>query len=390
MAQNTAKAKGTTGIMGAGIGGLALAAMLTQRGFKVRLFEQAHAFSRLGAGLQMAPNPCAVLRGIGLEPALRDVAFAPHSLLNRDFDTGRVTNEVICDEAFAARYGVPYLVMHRADLHRLLGSKVPREIIEFGRKLEAVDQDSNGVHLTFTDGSTADVDWLVACDGVHSVIRKTLLGDEEPRYSGRIAYRAVFPAHLLGDDQINLSRTKYWGPDRHIVIYYVTAARDEVYFVTSQPEDPKWLTRESWSTKGDMAQLREDFAAFHPDVRKVLAACPDAFKWALMEREPFSHWTDGRITLLGDSCHPMPPYMAQGAAMALEDAAILTRCLEGVDDDGIPAAFLRYEANRKPRATMIQQRSRTNTWLQHQTNVDWVYGYDAWHAPLDQEHEAAA
>ena len=263
MAQNTAKAKGTTGIMGAGIGGLALAAMLTQRGFKVRLFEQAHAFSRLGAGLQMAPNPCAVLRGIGLEPALRDVAFAPHSLLNRDFDTGRVTNEVICDEAFAARYGVPYLVMHRADLHRLLGSKVPREIIEFGRKLEAVDQDSNGVHLTFTDGSTADVDWLVACDGVHSVIRKTLLGDEEPRYSGRIAYRAVFPAHLLGDDQINLSRTKYWGPDRHIVIYYVTAARDEVYFVTSQPEDPKWLTRESWSTKGDMAQLREDFAAFH-------------------------------------------------------------------------------------------------------------------------------
>lgn len=370
------------GIVGAGIGGLALASMLVTRGFKVRVFEQARQFSRLGAGIQMAPNPIAVLRGMGLEAQLREVAFAPVSLLNREYNTGTITNEVIAGPTFEARYGVPYLAMHRADLHRLLASQVPEEVIEFDRKLASVEYGAADVTLRFTDGTDATVDALIGADGVHSVVRSSFLGEEEPRYSGRIAYRAVFPASLLGDDQINLSRTKWWGPDRHIVIYYITAARDEIYFVTSQPEDATWLTPESWSTRGDMAALRKDFADFHPEVRKVLDACPDAFKWALMERDPFSHWTEGRVALLGDACHPMPPYMAQGAAMALEDAAILARCLERVQGDGFAEAFQLYEAVRKPRATQIQQRSRTNNWLRHQTSTEWVYGYDAWNVKL--------
>jgi salicylate hydroxylase/6-hydroxynicotinate 3-monooxygenase len=348
----------------------------------VRVFEQARQFSRLGAGIQMAPNPIAVLRGMGLEAQLREVAFAPVSLLNREYNTGTITNEVIAGPTFEARYGVPYLAMHRADLHRLLASQVPEEVIEFDRKLASVEYGAADVTLRFTDGTDATVDALIGADGVHSVVRSSFLGEEEPRYSGRIAYRAVFPASLLGDDQINLSRTKWWGPDRHIVIYYITAARDEIYFVTSQPEDATWLTPESWSTRGDMAALRKDFADFHPEVRKVLDACPDAFKWALMERDPFSHWTEGRVALLGDACHPMPPYMAQGAAMALEDAAILARCLERVQGDGFAEAFQLYEAVRKPRATQIQQRSRTNNWLRHQTSTEWVYGYDAWNVKL--------
>jgi 2-polyprenyl-6-methoxyphenol hydroxylase-like FAD-dependent oxidoreductase len=386
MRQNNA----TIGIVGAGIGGLAVAAMLTQRGFKVRVFEQATKFARVGAGIQMAPNPVRVLRGVGLEDRLRKVAFQPETLLNRVHDTGEVTNEVQAGKALEERLGAPYLAMHRADLHALLADAVPAGIVEFNRKLTGVTQNDASVTISFADGATATVDALIGADGVHSVVRDIILGEEAPTFSGRVAYRAVFPATLLGDDQINLSRTKWWGPDRHIVIYYVTAARDEIYFVTSQPEDASWMTPESWSTKGDMNVLRAAFATFNPEVLKVLNACPEAYKWALMERDPFTHWVEGRIALLGDACHPMPPYMAQGAAMALEDAAVLARCLAGVESGGFNAAFRRFEVNRKPRATEIQQRSRVNTWLQQKTSTDWVYGYDAWNVPLIDEADAPA
>jgi salicylate hydroxylase/6-hydroxynicotinate 3-monooxygenase len=198
-----------------------------------------------------------------------------------------------------------------------------------------------------------------------------------------VAYRTTFPAALLGDLQLAPSRTKWWGPDRHIVIYYITRNRDEVYFVTSQPESAEWMTPESWSAKGDVAELRRAFADFHPEVRAVLAACPDVHKWALLARDPLPSWCQGRIALLGDACHPMTPYMAQGAASAIEDAAVLARCLEGVTASGVAAAFKLYEAIRKPRATAIQQGSAMNNWMRTNTDPDWVYGYDAWTVPLE-------
>jgi salicylate hydroxylase/6-hydroxynicotinate 3-monooxygenase len=170
------------------------------------------------------------------------------------------------------------------------------------------------------------------------------------------------------------------------VIYYVKPDRSEVYFVTSQPE-PHFKV-ESWSATGDVKELRKAFDGFHPQVRHVLAACPSVHKWALLDRDPQSHWGQGNITLLGDACHPMTPYMAQGAAMAIEDAAVLSRCLGDVDRDGVEAAFRRFEATRKPRTSRVQLSSRTNTWLKQRTDPDWVYGYDAWNAPL-AELEAA-
>jgi 2-polyprenyl-6-methoxyphenol hydroxylase-like FAD-dependent oxidoreductase len=302
--------------------------------------------------------------------------------LNRDYDSGAVTNELPLGIAIEDRYGAPYLCAHRADLHAAIKSIVPDEIISFGRKLAGVAHEASSVTLTFTDGSTETVDALIAADGVHSVVREAMLGKEEPRFTGRVAYRTTFPASLLGDRQIAPSRTKWWGPDRHIVIYYVTANRDEVYFVTSQPEDAGWMTRESWSTKGDVKVLREAYSAFHPEVRHVLDSCPEVYKWALLARDPLPHWSEGRVVLLGDACHPMPPYMAQGAAQALEDAIVLARCLDGVEPEGFAAALQRYEWNRKPRTSQIQQMSGKNTWMQHDTNPDWVYGYDAVTAPL--------
>ena len=211
---------------------------------------------------------------------------------------------------------------------------------------------------------------------------KSCSGKESPHFTGKVAYRTTFPAALLGDAQITAARTKWWGPDRHIVIYYVTRAQDEIYFVTSQPEDASWMTPESWSAKGSLDELRSAFAAFHPEVRAVLDACPDVYKWALLERDPLPTWRNGRVALLGDACHPMTPYMAQGAASALEDGVVLSRCLANVRSDGIDVALAKYEATRKPRTSEIQGTSSKNTWMRQSTDPSWVYGYDAWNEPL--------
>jgi salicylate hydroxylase/6-hydroxynicotinate 3-monooxygenase len=173
-----------------------------------------------------------------------------------------------------------------------------------------------------------------------------------------------------------------------MVVYFVTRNRDELYFVTSVPEKAEWMTPESWSAKGDLEELRVAYAGFHPEVQAILQACPEVYKWALFEREPLPRWSEGRVALLGDACHPMTPYMAQGAASALEDAAILSRVLTGVEVDGLGAAFKLYEAIRKPRASAIQAGSSANTWLKGKTDPSWVYGYDSTTVPL-QEPAAA-
>ena len=369
-------------VIGAGIGGLAAAACLRRIGMEVQIYEQAGRFARVGAGIQMTPNAMTVLRGLGLEEQLRAIAFEPGCGLNRDSDTGAVTNELPIQKVMQERYGAPYLLMHRADLHAALAALIPTAILNLNKKLIGLTQDPEGVTLAFADATQARADVVIAADGVHSLVREIILGPESPRFTGKVAYRTTFPAALLGKSQITPARTKWWGPDRHIVIYYVTRAQDEIYFVTSQPEDASWMTPESWSAKGSLEELRSAYAAFHPEVRAVLNACPDVYKWALLEREPLATWQQGRVVLLGDACHPMTPYMAQGAASSLEDAVVLSRCLQGVRIDGIGAALGRYEATRKPRTSEIQGTSSKNTWMRHSTDPSWVYGYDAWKAPL--------
>jgi salicylate hydroxylase/6-hydroxynicotinate 3-monooxygenase len=223
---------------------------------------------------------------------------------------------------------------------------------------------------------------VIGADGVHSTVRAILFGESAPNYTGRVAYRTTFPAELMNGYPID-NCTKWWGPDRHIVIYPVNPDRNEIYFVTSQPEPEFRL--ESWSAKGDVVALRQAFEGFHGEVQHVLGACPDVHKWALIDHDPLDRWTEGNITLLGDACHAMTPYMAQGAAMAIEDAAILSRCLAGVDRESLPNALAIYEATRKPRTSRVQLTSRANTWLRNITDTAWVYGYNAWEAPLATE-----
>ena len=376
---HSAGSKLNVAIVGAGMGGLAVAAALRLKGIDVTVYEQARQFARVGAGIQIGCNAMHVLRGLGLETRLREQAFYPRSWNNRDWQTGEVMFDMIFGPSAEEKYGAPYLLAHRGDLHAALASAVPDEIVRLDHRLVGVEPVANGVRLGFANGASVDADAVIGADGVHSVLKKILFGEDTLNITGRIAYRTTYPAARLNGFEMD-ECAKWWGKDRHIVMYYVKPDRSEVYFVTSQPEPEFGL--ESWSAEGDVDVLRAAFEGFHPTVQRVLAACPSVHKRVLVDREPLERWGDGRAVLLGDAAHPMTPYMAQGAAMAIEDAAVLSRCLDGVDRDGVAAALLRYEATRSDRTSRMQLTSRQNDWGKVAIQPDWVYGHNAWTAPL--------
>src|SRR5688572_2010543 len=227
-------------IAGAGIGGLATAALLARTGHDVAVYEQAPAFDRVGAGIQMAPNAVKVLRALGVEEQLRQIAFQPELAVSREWDSGEVTGKLGLGSEVESRFGAPYLFLHRGDLHAALASVVPSGVVRLGMKITGLEQDAREVTLSFADGTRMRADALIGADGVHSLVRETLLGTQQPRFTGRVAYRTTFPAARLRGARPAAVRTKWWGPDRHMVIYYVTAARDEIYFVTSVPERAEW------------------------------------------------------------------------------------------------------------------------------------------------------
>lgn len=369
-------------IVGAGMGGLAAAAALGSFGFEVQVYEQADQFARIGAGIQMSPNAMTAVRGLGLEDRLRSTAFQPATWNNRVWDTGAMKFELTLGPQAEAQFGAPYLQMHRGDLHAALLSTIPAGGIMLGKRLIDVTFATAPYTLSFTDGTTAEADLVIGADGVHSRVREILLGSEKPVATGRVAYRATFPAaginHQDHLDHPVSGCTKWWGLDRHIVIYYVTQARDEVYFVTSLPDLDG--VHESWSATGDMAVVREAFAGFHDEVGAVLAACPAVHRWAVLEREPLENWFVGNIVLIGDAAHPMTPYMAQGAAMAIEDGVILARALH--QESCLDKSMAIFETTRKARTAQVQGISQANTWMAEATDPTWCYGYNPWTAPL--------
>ncbi len=375
------------GIVGAGIGGLTLAACLSRRGYRVEVFEQAAAFERVGAGIMLAPNAVKALAGIDLGHALDGSAVVAPTLRNRAWDTGELLFELPLGEGAEATYGAPFLLAHRGDLHTALRRAVPSECVTLHARLVDVEPNGDGVQLIFADGTRKVVDMVVGADGIHSVVRGRLFTQAAANFTGRVAYRTVYPSSLAkatGLAPSSMSSTKWWGPDRHLVIYYISAGR-ELYFTTSVP-DNDWTT-ESWSARGSLEDLKDAFAGFHPEVQAVIEACPSVHKWAIYDRDPLPDWHTRNAVLLGDACHPMTPYMAQGAATSMEDAVVLSRCIEkcGAGDE----AFGMYEAARRARATLIQTISRSNTWLQSETDPTPVYGYDAWSVSLDGPHEMA-
>ena len=366
-------------IAGAGIGGLTLAGLLAARGFAATVYEQASAFERVGTGIQMGPNAVRILRALGIETNVRTRAATPRHWRNRDGETGELLNELPLGQDAEQHFGAPYLLLHRGDLHDALCSTVPAKQIQTGRQLIEAQNDEDQVRLLFADGSVETADVLVAADGLRSCIRAQLFAQQPPVYTGRVAFRSVFSTDEIRD--LNLDdNTKWWGKDRHIVIYYLNNRRDEIYFTTSVP-DPDW-TDESWSAMGKPDEVREALQDFHPNVRSVLDACPQVHKWAIADRPPLTDWSVGRIVLLGDACHPMTPYMAQGAAQAMEDAMILARSFEALGFDDLEAVAGTYQRTREARASEIQTLSHQNLWMRSPTDAEWLYGYDAASAPL--------
>ena len=371
--------KSKIAIVGAGIGGLAAALALRGVGCSVEVYEQAPAIAPVGAGIQLTPNASKAIRGFGIFNLVRQQSYAPEVGYNRDWDTARVTNLLPMGSDIEEAYGAPDLAMHRAVLHFALLERVPDGVVRLGKQLVGLDRVECGYRLCFADGSDTWVDAVIGADGIHSVVRETLFGLEDLCFNGRVAYRTTFPTRRLPDIEYE-GRVKWWGPDRHVVSYLLTPSEDEIYYIAVTKELE--FRMESWSAMGDVDDLLSAFEGFHPRVLGLLGAAKKVRKWALVDRDPMTNWGEERIVLLGDACHPMPPYIAQGAAAAMEDAIVMARCVGEFGSDGIAEAFRLYEALRRPRTARMQITARENTWMQFKTDADWVYGYDPWTTPL--------
>jgi 6-hydroxynicotinate 3-monooxygenase len=364
-------------VVGAGLGGLTVAAFLQRAGFPVRVYEQAPAFSRIGAGIILSANATKVLRRLGVERDLLDVGIKPHSYISRAWDTGETMYEIVFDAGSEAYFGGTYMNVHRGDLHTVLARAIAHETVAFDHQLLDIDHRGPSFRLNFKGGATAEADIVIGADGINSKVRDILLGAEPPRFARAMAHRAIFDSRRLDGFAIP-DCTKWWGADRHALPYYMTFKRDEVYVIGVVPA-AEWASDEPVLRSSREAFL-DAFAHFHADLRRVIGAAEDVTLWPIYARPRDDRWSGDRIVLMGDACHPVPPYMAAGGAMAIEDGAILSRCLEAFND---PAkAFRCYEATRIPRVSEVQRISYENSWMRGPTDTGWFYCYDPCTAPL--------
>ena len=356
-------------IVGGGIGGVTAALCLAREGFNVRVFEQAPEFGELGAGIQLAPNCTRVLHALGLEEALRGVAFLPEGSEMRAWNSGKVLSYSPLGSEAVDNYGFPYYHVHRADLMQVLvrtrPSAQPNIDLFSNARVEHIERHEDGVTVE-VGGRTYDGGLLIGADGIHSVVRAELFGPEAPTFTGTVAWRGLVPADRLPDGLVRPVTSAWWGPRKHFVHYYVR--RGDLVNCVCVVEKKGWEV-ESWNERGDRAELEQDFAGWHETIRVLIDNMdPDAcFKWALFDRPPMSRWSEGRVTLLGDACHPTLPFMAQGAAMAIEDGAVLAGCIAKHDD--IAAGLKHYESLRRERTAGVQAGSRRNAKVFHMSGV---------------------
>jgi salicylate hydroxylase len=383
-------------IVGAGIGGLTAALALMRRGFTVDLFDQAPALTELGAGIQIAPNGSRVLRELGLGETLSRVGVEANIVDLRLWNTGERWKMMEHGAKTLERYGSPHYTMHRADLQEALRSAVLHEnpaCLHLDARCTGFTQSAKGVTLTFANGERVMGDAVIGADGIHSVVRQTLFGEDKPEFTGFMAWRGLAPATTLPPA---LMRHGGWiAPTSHIIHYPVR--QRQMLNIIAVVERSDWL-KESWHDRGTHEEWLQDFAGWHEDARSMIASVEQPFKWALMVRWPLPRWSVGNATLLGDACHSTLPFLAQGASMSIEDGYVLARCLDEVND--IETALKRYEAARIERTRRIvlaavEQKDRLHgdslkspdTAQQHvdakwnaernQQLYDGIYGYNA-------------
>lgn len=388
-------------IAGAGIGGLTAAISLMQAGYKVKVFEQASCLAEVGAGIQTSANASRVLHALGLASELDAIGVRPKSYRVCLYSTNETLNEFDLAASHEQQFGSPYYLFHRADLHAVLARTVQRldpEAVVLNARVEGFDQDDSGVDLRLADGTKARGRVLVGADGIKSAVRAQLIGYVPPTFTGDVAWRCTVPTERLREGFMDRIVNIWAGPRSHLVVYYISGGKVLNYIACC--EEGSWV-EESWTLKAPWTELKASFEGWHEDVQELLDATDrdQCYKWALNNRPPSANWSEGRVTLLGDAIHPTLPYMAQGAAMAIEDAAILTRCLQHKEDAA--DALVLYQNNRAERTANIVTRSTEHGRLYHLSSAEefhqafaqrdlgkdrasWLFNYDPLTVPLLQ------
>lgn len=382
-------------VIGGGIGGLHAALHLLRAGYDVQVYEQAREHVEVGAGVVVSPNATRLLIRLGLGDEMARIGVRPEAFHQRRWQDGRTLAYTRLREATETAFGAPHYTFHRGEMLAMLVRAMPPERVHLGHRCIGIAERGDRVEARFENGTTVSADMLVGADGIHSVVRHALLGADRPRFTGCVAYRGLIPAERVAHLGIGMTNHNNMGPGRHFVYYHVSAGR-LLNFVGLLEQDA-WV-KESWTEPGDVADLAAAYAGFHPQVRGIIAAAHETFKWALLDRDPLPRWTFGRVTLLGDACHPMLPFLGQGAGQAIEDGASLAACLQRFAGD-VPAALAFYQAVRLPRATRCQLQSRENMTRFHLPDgpaqqardaemakgttdwaiqaISWLYGHDA-------------
>jgi salicylate hydroxylase len=346
-------------IAGGGIGGLTAALALARMGCEVELYEQAAELREVGAGIQLAANGTHVLYALGVGEALKALSCEAEGKEIRIWNSGETWKLFDLGKVSIERYGYPYLTVYRPDLLGVLERAVrseKRAAIHLGAKCIGFQQTETGVALQLENGSTVDGDVLVGADGVHSRIRQGLFGPDKPQFTGVVAWRGIVPMERLPQRMVRMVGTNWVGPGGHVVHYPLRAGK--VMNFVGALERSDWQV-ESWSARGTIAELAADFAGWHDDVHALIRNIPVPFKWALMVRPPMERWSVGRVTLLGDACHSMVPFLAQGANMAIEDGYIIARALTELPGD-VASRLKTYENARRERTRRAVEGSADN------------------------------
>lgn len=350
-------------IAGAGIGGLTAALALRNSGFRPELFERSSFENEAGLGLQLSPNAVKVLYALGLRQGLEASGFQPQAVRFRGYRSGTLIAYRPLGLFSADRYGAPYFHVRRETLHRLLREQVEARGIPLhaGAGITDLDQHDDQVRLQTEQGEVL-ADLAVGADGIHSTVRSILHGDTPTRFTGMVAYRALVRADALPDGLVEPVATVWLGPGAHLVHYYVDEGSHINLVAVVETDD--WQ-EESWQQPAAREELLAAFKDWHPRVRVLLESAGDCHKWALLDRPVLDPWGKGRVTLLGDACHPMLPFLAQGAAMAIEDGWVLSRLLEHGDEEAPQQALKQYEQLRRLRTSRVQEASRSQGEMFH-------------------------